>query len=494
MEEKVLNCFTLCGILYLVEAAFISIWYRKVIKIEMAEKHFLKRIFRTLRRNFFIYIKIELGSIILNENEEAAKLNQYIKNMEQEIGLLFPYFVSIVALTPIIISLFWIELIKELGQLTSSIFCIIILILMLWDYFKTYSQKLLSILYSVKRLVNFMERNELFLIDNITERRKIKIYKINCVWMIIIFLCVVGELLVISYFQAINPEILAIPCTIYIAYIFLNDYLKKIKKKREYHTKEKKIEIRCFELLKYESIINSMCQKLKIKDVNIDIIHETTANAYSKNNDADTPTILISTEMMNRLREIWLKDNDFDIDGVIGLILGHELVHVKYKDSIMIGRRARIASSILLGGYILALVILYTAIIHTWFLSFLFPILLIELFCSNIVTDRRFWGQISELRADKIGALISGTSFKTFESFWELMGKQRHEEDATEKINQQNLLYKYYKRYIEIEYHPTIKRRKEVVAKTRKWGLADYLEQIIVIWKSKLRKKGWNGR
>lgn len=95
---------------------------------------------------------------------------------------------------------------------------------------------------------------------------------------------------------------------------------------------------------------------------------------------------------------------------------------------------------------------------------------------------------------DKIGALISGTSFKTFEAFWELMGKQKHEEDATEKINQQNLLYKYYKRYIEIEYHPTIKRRKEVVAKTRKWGLADYLEQIIVIWKSKLRKKGWNGR
>lgn len=127
-----------------------------------------------------------------------------------------------------------------------------------------------------------MERNELSLIDNISERRKIKIHKINCVWMIIISLCTIGEFLVISYFQSINPEILAIPCTIYIAYIFLNDYLKKIKKTREYHTREKKIEIRCFELLKYESIINSMCQKLKIIDVNVDIIQETTANAYSK--------------------------------------------------------------------------------------------------------------------------------------------------------------------------------------------------------------------
>lgn len=238
-----LNCFTLCGILYLVEAAFISIWYRKVIKIEIAEKHFFKRIFRILRKNFFIYIKIELGSIILNENKEVEKLNQYIKNMEQEIGLLFPYFISIVALMPIIMSFFWIELIKELGQLTSSIFCIIILILMLWDYFKTYSQKWLTVLFCVKRLVYFMERNELFLIGDISERRKIKIHKINCVWMIIISLFAIGELLVISYFRAINPEILAIPCIIYIAYIFLNDYLKKIKKKREYHTKEKKIEI-----------------------------------------------------------------------------------------------------------------------------------------------------------------------------------------------------------------------------------------------------------
>lgn len=109
----------------------------------------------------------EMINQLLTEREEAIRIAQAYKEELDKVEISDEDI-----LTPIIMSLFWIELIKELGQLTSSIFCIIILILMLWDYFQTYSQKWLSVLFCVKRLFTlWKEMNCLLLIIYQKEER-----------------------------------------------------------------------------------------------------------------------------------------------------------------------------------------------------------------------------------------------------------------------------------------------------------------------------------
>jgi hypothetical protein len=66
------------------------------------------------------------------------------------------------------------------------------------------------------------------------------------------------------------------------------------------------------------------------------------------------------------------------------------------------------------------------------------------------------------------------------------------EKEAARIINSANILYKRYKRYIEIEFHPSIERRKQSL-KRGGWGLYDYVEQFLLILKWRVTGKGWNG-
>ena len=57
-----------------------------------------------------------------------------------------------------------------------------------------------------------------------------------------------------------------------------------------------------------------------------------------------------------------------------------------------------------------------------------------------------------------------------------------------------NIFYKYYKREVEIEYHPNIEERIKVLKDDTPWGIIYYIKHAITIIKWRLNKKGWNGR
>ena len=65
------------------------------------------------------------------------------------------------------------------------------------------------------------------------------------------------------------------------------------------------------------------------------------------------------------------------------------------------------------------------------------------------VTDRRFWGQMCELRADRTGLRLSGASGEEWMQFWEIARLLQAEEKRQARLRGENVLYQGSRRYLE---------------------------------------------
>lgn len=94
--------------------------------------------------------------------------------------------------------------------------------------------------------------------------------------------------------------------------------------------------------------------------------------------------------------------------------------------------------------------------------------LLTSPFFEKAISDPRYWNQMSELRADRLGLKYSRVNPQIFKDFFDVSGQIKNEQEFSQKLNSSNFLYRYYKRYSENEDHPCLNKRIRSIMKQSK--------------------------
>ena len=222
-----------------------------------------------------------------------------------------------------------------------------------------------------------------------------------------------------------------------------------------------------------------MCRELRLETVSFQTDERIGMNAIAVVGEDSTPAIIVGTELLDRLH----RQLGMSAVPAVRFVLGHELAHVYFRDQkdplwkqagrlwllsflLAIGLAAiliRLDSGLYVAAAVLA--------VAGWGGSVL-----------NMLSDVRFCRQIMELRADRIGLQLSRTvpdTFRTLLPFLEVMEKE------------ENLLYQYYKNYIDVASHPSLQRRLKELERGKKWGVVEYVRYMLIVQIRIISGQGW---
>jgi Zn-dependent protease with chaperone function len=352
----------------------------------------------------------------------------------------------------------------------------------------------------VKKIIDFIEL-EPDLIDKNYSEVNIKHLSIKLFIAVIFSVTISGMLIFLQQFvyrhqNSIYFKIM-IGLLIFIMFI-LDPLVENYKKRKQYDESNNDVEVNDSYYLNTElqNDIKNMCDKLNINDIDVTVTDELNINAYAKVTKYTRPKLQITTGLCNSLMNRYPSDPD-KYNEMIKFIIGHESIHIKYKDPINIIKRQKVAAACNMGIYIIFILIMFAA---TKISSFLFLLGIIPffylVFFGKTISDIRYWEQMSELRADRYGLKISGVPLDRFITFWTFPERERQEKQQSQFIDSSNIVYKYLIRYVENEAHPSLERRVNAMRRRYpKWGLIDYIQQLFVIlyWRF-IARRGWNGR
>ena len=169
----------------------------------------------------------------------------------------------------------------------------------------------------------------------------------------------------------------------------------------------------CDELKTLEPEIIDMCMKLRIKALEVKIKNEESAGALSL--WFEYPEVFFSHKLLRKLGNKEL----------ILLVLGHELAHIHTGDTYYRHNRKLLAVFLLIFiaafyafGYIGSRMVGRLPAAWIWLVPHLIlfctMFILVNLFIAPAWGDIRYWGQVNELRADRIGLWVSGVSEAAF--------------------------------------------------------------------------------
>ena len=221
---------------------------------------------------------------------------------------------------------------------------------------------------------------------------------------------------------------------------------------------------------------------------------EGTVNASARLSPGQVPELRVTGGLLKQAELLFQRTGNLEqMDRTVLSILGHELSHIAHRDALQLERRARKAA-LVSGGIFLLLagsVLLLPAAAPL-------PALLLVLYLGadllfgKILTDRRFWGQMCELRADRTGLRLSGASGEEWMQFWEIARLLQAEEKRQARLRGENVLYQGYRRYLRVEFHPSLRRRRAMMERGRPWGWRDYLDQLWYLRMALWQGRGWN--
>jgi len=247
------------------------------------------------------------------------------------------------------------------------------------------------------------------------------------------------------------------------------------------HLKHKsKIEVKyTLELEEIVPEILEMCALLNIKEITIGVDDLKTRKVISQTESGKMPVIVIDKKLFEKLQfeypsEYW---------ELIRLLAAHELIHIYYKDKTYIMK----IYVILLLWFIAALGVFYLLCLLNSFVFFIIGILktTVEYYVIHILRDKRYWNQVMEFRADRVGMMISNTSPEILENVLICI------EEDDDEIKQDNFLHKIYKNTMEQYIHPSAEQRINEVRRGIPWGPGEYVRYLWIIGKNVLIGKGW---
>ena len=266
------------------------------------------------------------------------------------------------------------------------------------------------------------------------------------------------------------------------------------KKKGRSAAAEPGVTIQGSSLERYQEALEDFCRAMKIPALLVTETQEGTVNASARLSPGQVPELRVTGGLLKQAELLFQRTGNLEqMDRTVLSILGHELSHIAHRDALQLERRARKAA-LVSGGIFLLLagsVLLLPAAAPL-------PALLLVLYLGadllfgKILTDRRFWGQMCELRADRTGLRLSGASGEEWMQFWEIARLLQAEEKRQARLRGENVLYQGYRRYLRVEFHPSLRRRRAMMERGRPWGWRDYLDQLWYLRMALWQGRGWN--
>lgn len=302
-----------------------------------------------------------------------------------------------------------------------------------------------------------------------------------------------------NWIENLNSEIqFVIAAAAFIYIFFVDKMIKDVRNAKMFKLKEQKIEIQDeFQLKLLEDIFYEMCEKIGVENIEVVLGRNEIENAAAYVEKNKVPKIVLEEKLLLILEKI--SNYDFDTySSYVKFFFAHELVHVKYKDPMKIKNRARLSALVwlvIIYGTLLGMPLLLGKLMNNFIMTLLYLIIMIVIVLFiDITSDKRYWEQVAELRADKLGLKFSGLPKAMYVNLWENeLGKLDEERKTSDTIDSKNILFRYVKRNIGEFSHPSWKCRIENIMRKTNWGIKDYIIHAIRIRRWKIQRKGWNG-
>lgn len=252
-------------------------------------------------------------------------------------------------------------------------------------------------------------------------------------------------------------------------------YLKALDEIRIWTADEKSKE----EIESWLDEILYMCGLLRIWEIKIGIDDLHTKKVVSICMDTQMPVIIIG-------RDVFQKSQRYEArihHDMIKLLFAHELVHIHYQDTKWMKKVCGWALFYI--GVSLA-AIYYAARLQSTVFYWIAVLLCLCYLLFHRVTDERYWKQVMEFRADRIGMAVSGTSPDILEKALQCTTEGDNGEENQEK---KGVLHKIYKKNVVI--HPDYRRRVKEAQRNRPWGIGEYFRYLWLISRNVMLGKGW---
>lgn len=224
-----------------------------------------------------------------------------------------------------------------------------------------------------------------------------------------------------------------------------------------------------------------MCCLLGIKEVELSINGLGVKKIVSVISDVHMPVIIIGRDVFERSKAYFAQEH-FDI---IKLLVAHELVHIHYKDAKWMLKVYRMA---LLYICISIFAIYQAAKTKNAVVLGIAVFLCLGYLVFHKLCDERYWKQVMEFRADRIGMSVSGTSLVILEKALKCAVDDDMDDGAEIK---KGILYKIYTIKTEKHIHPAIERRIYEAKRNRPWGIKEYFRYLWLISWNVMKQAGW---
>lgn len=236
-------------------------------------------------------------------------------------------------------------------------------------------------------------------------------------------------------------------------------------------------------LVPWRDEIIRMCNCVGIREIicAVDDIGEKKIVSITLRNEI--PLIIVNEDLFYNVEQSYNQE----FFEVVKLMLAHEIVHICYHDSLPKHKEIRALIifafnyACLIGGAVVMAFIhnaIFEVIMSFWVIALILEIM--------IMINEKYWFQVMEFRADRIGMEISGASVEIFKQALQLMDS---EEKSTEKSA--NIFQESYDRYVEVHIHPQKETRVYEVMRKKGWNMTDYVRYLFLIGRNVILRRGW---
>lgn len=226
-----------------------------------------------------------------------------------------------------------------------------------------------------------------------------------------------------------------------------------------------------------------MCELLNVKEVAIELDDTGAKKVYSFVSNTHMPIIMIGKEVFNKSSRIY-PENHFEI---IRMMIAHELVHIHYRDAKFMKKVYMIA--LIYIGFAAFTPFIVAANVNIIFGSILALLLMgLDFIFLKILRDEKYWKQVMELRADRVGMSISGTSSELLEKVLACSNEEEEENIGKVKCD---MIQQIYQKGIMQQIHPSARRRIYEARREKTWGSGEYFRYLWMISRNLLMGKGW---
>lgn len=226
-----------------------------------------------------------------------------------------------------------------------------------------------------------------------------------------------------------------------------------------------------------------MCDLLKVKEVGIGIGDIGMKKVLSSVSYTHMPIIIIGSEVFEKSKRLYPQEH-FEI---IRMLIAHELVHIHYRDAKWMKKVYAIAL-IYIGCAACAPITIAANLNLALGSVTVLLLLFLDMAVFRILRDERYWKQIMEFRADRVGMAISHTTPDLLEKVLACTGEDEKEDKKHERVN---IVHKIYQRKIEQPVHPDTERRIYEARRQKPWGIGEYFRYLWMIIKNLFMGKGW---